>query len=481
MDDVRNALRSSEVFAGLPESTLELLAPAATRRELAAGSPLFRQGTPRRAVYLVTDGHVELFREQAGAVNRLVLLGPGETVGVGALLHTSDHTTSARAVSRVSLWELPREAVRDRLREDSEAAMDVLSRVALVMSRHLQYQSPRAVGREKAYGSGATRREHDLLGDRDVPADALYGIQTLRAVENFPITGIPLAHFPALVRALAMVKLAAARANARLGVLPAPIAAAIEQAAREVIDGHHHGHFVVDMVQGGAGTSTNMNANEVIANRALEILGRPRGDYAACHPNNHVNLSQSTNDVYPTAIRIAAVLSLRALLSALEKLRAALAEKGERVPRRPEDGAHAAAGRGPDDARPGVRRLRRHDRGGRRAASRDGAAPAGGEHGRDGDRHRDQRRPALPAARRGGPAARHGARRPPRREPRRGDPRHGRVRHVLGRPQARRREALEDLQRPAAPLVGAALRAGRDQPPADAARARASCPGRSTR
>ncbi len=329
MEDAKRALRSSDVFEGLSEAAVDLLAPAASRRELPPGALLFRQGTPRQAVYLLADGQVELTREQGGVTSRLVLLGPGETVGVGSLLHTSDHTTSARAVSHVSLWELPREAVRERLREDAGAALDVLSRVALVMSRHLQYQSPRAVGREKAYGSGASRREHDLLGDRDVPADALYGVQTLRAVENFAITGIPLAHFPALVRALAMVKLAAARANARLGLLSPAVAAAIEQASREVIDGHHHGHFVVDVVQGGAGTSTNMNANEVLANRSLEILGRPRGDYGACHPNNHVNLSQSTNDVYPTAIRIAAVLSLRPLLSALEKLRSALVEKGE--------------------------------------------------------------------------------------------------------------------------------------------------------
>ena len=160
---------------------------------------------------------------------------------------------------------------------DAAAAMDVVSRVAVVMNRHLQYQSSREVGSEKGYGSGATRKEHDLLGERDVPVDALYGVQTLRAVENFPITGIRVSHFPTLVRALAMVKLAAARANLRLGLLPTAVAAAIEQASQEVIDGHHHGHFVVDMVQGGAGTSTNMNANEVIANRALEILGRDRG------------------------------------------------------------------------------------------------------------------------------------------------------------------------------------------------------------
>jgi aspartate ammonia-lyase len=161
-----------------------------------------------------------------------------------------------------------------------------------------------------------------------VPEDALFGVQTLRALENFPITGSPLSHFPALVRALAMVKQASARANSKLGVLNGNIARAIDQACQEIIDGHWHGHFPVDMVQGGAGTSTNMNANEVIANRALEILGRKRGEYTECHPNDHVNMGQSTNDVYPTAVRMATVFMLRGLIGALEKLKTALYAKG---------------------------------------------------------------------------------------------------------------------------------------------------------
>ncbi|OFV81653.1 MAG: aspartate ammonia-lyase [Acidobacteria bacterium RBG_13_68_16] len=168
-----------------------------------------------------------------------------------------------------------------------------------------------------------------MLGEREVPAEALFGVQTLRAVENFPISGVHLSHFPTLVRALAMVKQAAARANLQLGLLDPHVASAIDRASQEIVDGHHHGHFVVDAVQGGAGTSTNMNANEVIANRALELMGAARGEYTYCHPNNHVNLSQSTNDVYPSAIRIAAVFSLRALVTALDKLRAELAAKGE--------------------------------------------------------------------------------------------------------------------------------------------------------
>jgi len=173
----------------------------------------------------------------------------------------------------------------------------------------------------------AVRSEHDLLGDRDVPADAYFGIQTLRAQENFHISGVPLSHFPRLIEALAHVKQAAAIANRRLGALDAERADAIEQACVEIAGGALHEHFVVDMIQGGAGTSTNMNANEVIANRALEILGHEKGRYEHLHPNNHVNLGQSTNDVYPTAVRLAMMLSFPALAEAMDGLILALREK----------------------------------------------------------------------------------------------------------------------------------------------------------
>src|SRR4029078_2416901 len=134
--------------------------------------------------------------------------------------------------------------------------------------------------------SGPTRREHDLLGERDVPTGALYGIQTLRAIENFAISGVQLCEFPSLISALATVKEAAARANHDMDLLDHEVMGAICLAAGEIREGLHHGHFCVDMIQGGAGTSTNMNANEVIANRALEILGKERGQYDIVHPNN---------------------------------------------------------------------------------------------------------------------------------------------------------------------------------------------------
>jgi aspartate ammonia-lyase len=166
-----------------------------------------------------------------------------------------------------------------------------------------------------------TRSEYDLLGNADVPVEAYWGIHTLRAVENFPITGVSVGQFPDFVRALVLVKQAAARANRRLGYLSADKADAIDRACMLIAsDTRYHKQFVVDAVQGGAGTSTNMNTNEVIANVALELMGRPKGDYEALHPNDDVNMAQSTNDAYPTALRLATIFATGPLVTALEEL-----------------------------------------------------------------------------------------------------------------------------------------------------------------
>ena len=173
------------------------------------------------------------------------------------------------------------------------------------------------------------RLEHGLLGEREVPAEHYYGIQTLRAVENFNITGIPISHYPRLVHSLAYIKKAAAQANFELGLLQEGIASAIAQACDDILHGQLLNEFVVDVIQGGAGTSTNMNANEVIANRALEHLGISRGRYDVLHPLNHVNLSQSTNDVYPTALRLTLSMKLDGLLNEMQALKDGLAVTGE--------------------------------------------------------------------------------------------------------------------------------------------------------
>jgi aspartate ammonia-lyase len=171
------------------------------------------------------------------------------------------------------------------------------------------------------------RKEHDLLGEKEVPADVYWGVHTARAAENFQITGTTIGRYPYLIRGLAFVKEAAAKANHELGLLDTQRLDAIVQACREIRDGALHDQFIVDVIQGGAGTSTNMNANEVIANRALEILGHTKGDYAHLHPNDHVNLSQSTNDAYPTAINVALIESIDDLAASMLVLQEAFARK----------------------------------------------------------------------------------------------------------------------------------------------------------
>ena len=175
----------------------------------------------------------------------------------------------------------------------------------------------------------ATRLEHDLLGDYQVPVNAYWGVHTARAVDNFPISGVPIGHYRSLIRALAIVKQAAAQANFELGELPAELNEAIAKACIEVAEGKFDREFVVDAIQGGAGTSTNMNANEVIANRAIEIMGGSKGDYTIVHPLNDVNMSQSTNDVYPTALKLALILEINELLKAMAHLQNAFQGKAD--------------------------------------------------------------------------------------------------------------------------------------------------------
>jgi aspartate ammonia-lyase len=175
----------------------------------------------------------------------------------------------------------------------------------------------------------STRTEHDLLGDLEVPQAAYYGVHTVRAVENFPITGITLQMYPIFIGALAAVKQAAAQANRDIGALDPAKADAIIAATNDIRFGQLHDQFIVDMIQGGAGTSTNMNANEVIANRALELTGHKKGEYQFCDPHDHVNASQSTNDAYPSALHVGMALGNLRLVAAVNELIAAFRRKGQ--------------------------------------------------------------------------------------------------------------------------------------------------------
>ena len=177
--------------------------------------------------------------------------------------------------------------------------------------------------------TAAVRIESDLIGYREIPASALYGVQTLRGIENFPISKFHLNEYPLFIKGLALTKMAAAKANRELNLLTEEQAHAIIEACQEIIDGKHYEQFPVDMIQGGAGTTTNMNANEVIANRALEIMGHQRGEYQYCSPNDHVNCAQSTNDAYPTAIHIGLYESHLRLIPHLQALIDSFNKKGE--------------------------------------------------------------------------------------------------------------------------------------------------------
>ena len=180
-----------------------------------------------------------------------------------------------------------------------------------------------------APGRAATRIEKDLLGEKEIPAEAYYGVQTARALENFQISGVKINRYPEFVEAWAIVKLAAARANTDVGAMKRDRLAAIEKACRAVMDGKYHDQFLVDWYQGGAGTSTNMNANEVLANVGLELSGHQKGQYQYLEPHDDLNMSQSTNDSYPTAIKVALLLRNAKLIAELEKLVASFRMKGD--------------------------------------------------------------------------------------------------------------------------------------------------------
>ena len=327
----RDTLRGLSFLDGLTDTAVHQLSKRVALREYETDALLFEEGQTRHLMAIIVSGAVAIEKGKNTRPVRLATIGAGEAVGEGLLLDDSMHGTSARAIARTTAYVLTHEQIQDMLKEVPTLYAALVGRAAKAIKQRLSAVDATLVGRGRTLGFGGarTRSEHDLLGDRDVPDDALYGVQTLRALENFPITGTPLREFPELIEALGAVKEAAALANADLGLIPHDVADVIVRAAAEIRAGRHHEHFLVDMIQGGAGTSTNMNANEVIANRALELSGHSRGNYSFVHPNNHVNLSQSTNDVYPTAVKIALHMAIEELREAMRKLVDAFLAKGQ--------------------------------------------------------------------------------------------------------------------------------------------------------
>lgn len=317
-------------FEGLPDQLRWHLARVAEHSEYAVGDTLFEDGDERHAFWVILEGALAIELTAGAEPHRLATLGAGDVVGESILLGDDTHHTEGRVLAPLVTLRFEKFTLDPLLKDQPRLHAALLGKSARVLAARLKSADATLSGRDRAAGfGGPTRTEKDLLGERDVPQAALYGVQTLRAIENFPITGVTLQNFPELIEALAQVKEAAARANMEIGTLPADVGDAIVRACKEIAAGTHHEHFRVDMIQGGAGTSTNMNANEVIANRACELLGVPRGTSSRVHPNEHVNLAQSTNDVYPTAVRLALHEAIGGLQAEMRGLVEAFRAKGK--------------------------------------------------------------------------------------------------------------------------------------------------------
>ncbi len=298
------------LFGSLNEQEIQVLAEHFTEKKCEKGCYLFKEGLQRESIFVIYDGEVELIKKTPfGAEKRLSYFRKYDFLGEGAIMDNSPHATNARATTDVTTLVINKDVLLDLFKIEKDLAAKVYKYLAKLIARRMNQANTHLINSGAQYVSGRTRMEHDLLGEREVPAEAYYGVQTLRAIENFNISGVPLSFYPVFVESLAIVKMAAAKANHDLELLSDDVTNAIVQACEEIIKGKYHKNFAVDMIQGGAGTSTNMAANEVIANRALEIMGYEKGQYEYCHPNNHVNLSQSTNDAYPTAVKIALMLN----------------------------------------------------------------------------------------------------------------------------------------------------------------------------
>ena len=290
---------------------------------------LFHESSPRQWLGILLEGEVDIVRGQHGHRVLISLAQPGAILGEGVMLDDTPHSASAVTHQGATVWQIPRTEL-DKVRADNPKVFyRLVAQVARRLSDRLRAASERIAKESGPATVSNVRREHDSLGERDVPGHAYYGVQTVRAKENFPFSGIQVRHYEHFIRALACVKKAAALANAGLGALDKKIADAIAKACDELLAGKLHDQFIVDMIQGGAGTSTNMCANEVIANRALELLGHAKGEYQYCHPNDHVNCSQSTNDAYPTAIKLGVWFTLHDTLSGLRELKMALEAKAK--------------------------------------------------------------------------------------------------------------------------------------------------------
>lgn len=317
-----SSLSNFPLFTNLTQPELKILFHYLESQKLKKGDEVFSVGKIRDRLRLILNGQIEIITSETNDFDEpSTIYGKGQFLGETALLQEGTmHKTMAFALTDCELFLLTRAKFLKLMKEHQDLSCKIQMSISAFSFERLSRGASHLGVQYAGYSSGKKRKEHDLIGERELPADAYYGVQTLRALENFRITDVTLKNFPIFIKSLAQVKKAAALANAEVGILDLEISNHICKACDEIIAGHWHDQFLVDMIQGGAGTSTNMNANEVIANRALELFGKKKGEYEFIHPNNHVNLGQSTNDAYPTALRLATLQSIPNLIDALYEL-----------------------------------------------------------------------------------------------------------------------------------------------------------------
>lgn len=328
MDDKR--LTQAAQASGIAKEDLAEFFTRGRQKTYPPNAWLFQESTPRRWAGIILKGEVELVRGLHGSSRHVGSMIPGALICEGAFLEGDAHSNGAYTPEGAVVWQISTDEIQELKAERPNLYYRILTRVAVGINRRMKVLSTQLHRRqEAARPMTGFRLERDSLGQREISDHAYFGVQTQRAMENFPISGISVSSFEHLIQGLAYVKKAAALANNELGVLDKEKTEAITAACDDILDGKLHEHFTVDMFQGGAGTSTNMNANEVIANRGLEIMGHQKGQYQFLHPNDHVNCSQSTNDAYPTALKLAVLLSSRNLTRAMGDLGRALEAKAE--------------------------------------------------------------------------------------------------------------------------------------------------------
>lgn len=328
MDQLITLLTSCQAFKNTEVDDLKALASLMTIEHYASGDILHHEGQARENFAVINSGNIDISRTAGHQEHKtLITFGRGDIISEGLLVEESYHTTTARCQTAVAIYQISAKNLLSLLDARPQFKVKIIESLLKKLLTQLNPTKSSAKVDILELASGKTRTEHDLLGEREVPDYAYFGIQTLRAQDNFYISGEPLHRYPELIFAFAQVKKAAAMANADCSVITELQRDSICTACDELLKGKLHQQFTLDMIQGGAGTSTNMNANEVIANRALELMGYQRGDYQHCHPNNHVNASQSTNDAYPTALHLAMLHASKYLCDELTQLTKAFEQK----------------------------------------------------------------------------------------------------------------------------------------------------------